>query len=70
MVILYTSDKGNFISLKNITIDEMESRGIKKNIYVNLTNRCPCACTFCLRTTKKWLKLIAYGFKRNQQLKK
>ena len=53
MVILYTSDKGNFISLKNITIEEMESKGIKKNIYVNLTNRCPCACTFCLRTTKK-----------------
>ena len=53
MVILYTSDNGNFISLKNITIDEMEARGIKKNIYVNLTNRCPCACTFCLRTTKK-----------------
>lgn len=53
MVILYTSDKGNFISLKNITIDEIESRGIKRNIYINLTNRCPCACTFCLRTTKK-----------------
>ena len=63
MVILYTSDKGNFISLKNITIDEMEARGIKKNIYVNLANRCPCACTFCLRSLKEfnehnslWLK--------------
>ncbi len=22
------------------------------NIYVNLTNRCPCRCTFCLRQTK------------------
>ena len=22
---------------------------VKKAIYVNLTNRCPCACTFCLR---------------------
>lgn len=22
---------------------------VKNNIYVNLTNRCPCACTFCLR---------------------
>lgn len=22
---------------------------VKDNIYVNLTNRCPCACTFCLR---------------------
>lgn len=53
MVILYTSDNGNFINLKNITIEEMESRGINKNIYVNLTNRCPCACTFCLRQTKK-----------------
>ena len=34
-----------------------------KNIYVNLTNKCPCSCTFCLRQTKKmqesntlWLK--------------
>lgn len=56
MVILYTSDNGNFISLKNITIEEMESNGIKKNIYVNLTNRCPCTCTFCLRQTKKMLE--------------
>lgn len=63
MVILYTSDKGNFINLKNISIKEMEHKGITRNIYVNLTNRCPCACTFCLRTTKKmsesnnlWLK--------------
>lgn len=22
------------------------------NLYVNLTNRCPCACTFCLRQAK------------------
>ena len=22
-------------------------------VYVNLTNRCPCACTFCLRQTKE-----------------
>ena len=34
-----------------------------KGIYVNMTNRCPCSCTFCLRQTKKmsesntlWLK--------------
>ncbi len=34
-----------------------------KNVYVNMTNRCPCNCTFCLRHTKKlmesntlWLK--------------
>lgn len=22
---------------------------VGKNIYINLTNRCPCACTFCIR---------------------
>ena len=22
------------------------------NLYVNLTNRCPCNCTFCLRQTR------------------
>ncbi len=34
-----------------------------KNIYVNMTNRCPCSCVFCLRHTKEqcesntlWLK--------------
>lgn len=34
-----------------------------KNIYVNMTNRCPCSCVFCLRQTKAqmekntlWLK--------------
>ena len=37
MVILYTSHNGNFINLKNITIEEMNSKGIKRNIYVNLT---------------------------------
>ena len=22
---------------------------VKNNIYINITNRCPCSCTFCLR---------------------
>lgn len=26
---------------------------VHDNLYVNLTNRCPCACTFCLRQTKE-----------------
>ena len=25
---------------------------VHDNLYVNLTNRCPCACTFCLRQTR------------------
>ncbi len=27
-----------------------------KNIYVNLTNKCPCSCVFCLRQTKKMME--------------
>lgn len=26
---------------------------VRENLYVNLTNRCPCACTFCLRNTRE-----------------
>ena len=37
---------------------------VGENLYVNLTNRCPCACSFCLRRTTErvgasdslWLK--------------
>ena len=25
---------------------------VHNNLYVNLTNRCSCACTFCLRQTR------------------
>lgn len=25
---------------------------VRDNLYINLTNRCPCACTFCLRQTR------------------
>ncbi len=25
---------------------------VHENLYVNLTNRCPCACVFCLRQTR------------------
>ena len=27
-----------------------------KNIHVNMTNRCPCNCVFCLRQTKKMME--------------
>lgn len=26
---------------------------VHNNLYVNLTNKCPCSCTFCLRQTKE-----------------
>lgn len=25
---------------------------VHENLYVNMTNKCPCACTFCLRQTR------------------
>ena len=25
---------------------------VHDNLYVNLTNKCPCSCTFCLRQTR------------------
>ena len=63
MVILYTYKDGVYYNLNNISLEEMNEKGIKNNIYVNLTNRCPCSCTFCLRQTKEmteqnnlWLK--------------
>lgn len=47
MVILYTYKDGVYYNLNNISLEEMNKQGIKNNIYVNLTNRCPCSCTFC-----------------------
>lgn len=29
---------------------------VHDNLYVNLTNRCPCACTFCLRQTRETME--------------
>lgn len=56
-MILYTLNGNGYIDIKELeTLKDV-------HIYVNLTNRCPCACTFCLRQTKEmtesntlWLK--------------
>ena len=56
-MILYTLYKNSYID-----IGELDSLA-NVHVYVNMTNRCPCACTFCLRQTKEmtesntlWLK--------------
>ncbi|MCB2308323.1 TIGR04100 family radical SAM protein [Clostridium estertheticum] len=54
MVILYTCNNGVYINLKDVDITSKELS--HKNIYVNLTNNCPCSCTFCLRDTKEMAK--------------
>lgn len=51
MVILYIYNNGNYINLKDVDIAGKEF--VHRNIYVNLTNNCPCSCTFCLRNTKE-----------------
>lgn len=38
-------------------LDIAKSGDLKgKGVYVNMTNRCPCNCTFCLRHTKELLE--------------
>ena len=56
-MILYTLKGNGYIDIAELKSWEGE------HIYVNMTNRCPCACTFCLRQTKEmsesntlWLK--------------
>ena len=51
MVILYMYNNGDYINLKDVDITKKEFS--QENIYVNLTNKCPCSCTFCLRNTKE-----------------
>ena len=29
---------------------------VHDNLYVNLTNKCPCACIFCLRQTRETME--------------
>ena len=64
MVILYTYKDGVYYNLNNISLEEMNEKGIKNNIYVNLTNRCPCSCTFCLRQTKEMTEQNSLWLKR------
>jgi radical SAM enzyme (TIGR04100 family) len=45
-MILYTLKDNQFVDLASL--DSLEDA----HVYVNLINRCPCACTFCLRQTK------------------
>lgn len=63
-MIIYTYDKGHYITVQEHIAKYPEG---KRSIYVNLTNRCTCTCTFCLRNLKEdaedkelWLKEEPY----------
>ena len=53
-MILYTVT-GNVGEAKYIDIANIDDIS-GKNIYVNMTNKCPCSCVFCLRQTKQQLE--------------
>lgn len=52
-MILYTLYQGSFRDVKTVCNTNNE---IHEKFYINLTNKCPCSCTFCLRQTKKMLE--------------
>ena len=54
-MILYAVKKGKYYNIDRFKQDlsDMEEQGFAKKVYVNMTNRCNCACTFCLRNTKE-----------------
>ena len=61
-MIVYMVDKGGEYITPEEHIRRHPKLG-KRNLYVNITNRCTCSCTFCLRNMKKmddsvtlWLK--------------
>lgn len=58
MVILYTVFKNSYIDIKEL--DDL--KGV--TCYVNSTNRCSCACTFCLRNTKEMLESNSLWLKK------
>ena len=60
MLVYATHKGGRYLPLSESLRIQPEGR---RNLYVNITNECNCACTFCLRNMKKmaeesslWLK--------------
>lgn len=52
-MILYTLYNNSYRDVCEISDS---NKAIHEKFYVNLTNQCPCSCTFCLRQTKKMLE--------------
>ena len=60
MLVYATHKGGRYLSLPDSLQEQPDGL---RNLYVNITNECNCACTFCLRNVKKmaeesslWLK--------------
>lgn len=60
MLVYATHEGGRYLQIKDSLKEQPEG---KRGLYINITNRCNCACTFCLRNMKEmaeesslWLK--------------
>ena len=55
-MILYTVKNGVYYNLEDFKEDlsDLGENGFPNKIYINMTNRCSCSCTFCLRSLKEF----------------
>lgn len=60
-MIIYTVEKGRYYTVSDSI--KRHPNG-KRSCYINITNRCTCDCTFCLRTKKKMAKTSSLWLKR------
>ena len=55
-MVLYTAKNGVYYNLSDFKKDlsDLGEQGFTNKIYINMTNRCSCSCTFCLRSLKEF----------------
>ncbi|MFV0395253.1 MAG: TatD family nuclease-associated radical SAM protein [Coprobacillaceae bacterium] len=63
MTILYTLLNNSYIDIANL------SSTINTSVYINITNRCCCHCTFCLRQTKEMIESNSLWLKKEPTTK-
>lgn len=73
MLVYATHAGGRYLPIAESFKEQPEG---KRNLYINITNKCNCACTFCLRNMKKmretsslWLKHQPTLAEYNEELK-
>lgn len=64
-MILYTLYQNSYRDVCHVADEDNK---IHEKFYINLTNKCPCSCTFCLRQTKKMLEEHTLWLKSDVQL--
>ena len=65
MIVYATHAGGRYLPVADSLREQPEG---KRSIYVNLTNRCNCACTFCLRNMKEMAEESSLWLKEEPQV--